>query len=392
MQRLTKPFILVLAVWYATILSGCHKPQKEIVREPAVTVTQPVEQEVTRYLEYTGTTQALEYVDIRARVAGFLEKIHFEDDQKVKAGDLLFTIDPRQYVAAVHENEGALESRKAQFRLAKTEEEIAKSLESQQAISALKLQEKVANSSVSKANIDIAQADLETAQLNLEWTKVISPINGRVSRHLVDIGNLVGATEKTLLTTVVADESVYFYFNVNELDLLSLKKTYSHNGSNETIKSRKIPAYLELADGSRYPLEGYIDYADTKLNPSTGTIQVRAIFPNPDRFLLAGMFGRVRVPLEKRKAFVVPGVAVQFGQGGNYLLVVNDENVVQQKRVKLGQNVGEMTVIEEGVAPKDRVITMGVQRARPGSKVNPSVAATASPQPGAGAEKKTQEK
>ncbi|MGO9568387.1 MAG: efflux RND transporter periplasmic adaptor subunit, partial [Desulfomonilaceae bacterium] len=170
MQGLTKPLIFVLSVWCVCILCGCQEPQKEVFREPAVTVTQPVEQEVTRYLEHTGTTQALEYVDIRARVAGFLDKIHFEDDQKVKAGDLLFTIDPRQYEAAVHENEGAVESRKAQYKLAKTEDEIAKSLESQQAISALKLQEKAANSSVARANIDVAQASLETARLNLEWT------------------------------------------------------------------------------------------------------------------------------------------------------------------------------------------------------------------------------
>jgi len=381
MQDFTKPLAVVLSVCIAAILFGCSEPPKATVRVPAVTVVQPTEQEVTRYLEYTGTTQALEYVEIRARVVGFLEKMHFEPDAKVKAGDLLFTIDPRQYEAAVHENEAALESRKAQFRLAKTEEEVAKNLQTQQAISALKLDEKVANSSVSKANIDVAQADLETARLNLEWTKVISPIKGRVSRNLVDIGNLVGATEKTLLTTVVDDEFIYCYFNLNELDLLSIKKMYGRSGSDSTIKSRKIPAYLTLADGSKYPQEGYIDYADTKLAPSTGTIQVRAIFPNYDGFLLPGMFGRVRVPLEKRKAFVVPGVAVQFGQGGNYLLVVNDENVVEQKRVKVGQNVDEMTVIEEGIGPKDRVITMGVQRARPGSKVNPSVAA-ADEQPG----------
>jgi RND family efflux transporter MFP subunit len=391
MQGLAKQVIVVLIVSLLTIVSGCQEPQKVAVHEPPVTVTQPVEQEVTKYLEYTGTTQAIEYVDIRARVAGFLEKIHFEPDTKVKKGDPLFTIDPRQYEAAVHENQAAVESRKAQFRLAKTEEEIAKNLQTQQAISALRLDEKVANSSVTRANIDLAQSSLETAQLNLEWTKVISPINGRVSRNLVDVGNLVGATEKTLLTTVLNEESIYCYFNVNELDLLRIKKLYVPSGGDHTIKSHKIPAQLTLADGSVYGHEGYLDYADTKLNPSTGTIQVRAIFPNPDGFLLAGMFGRVRVPLDKRKALVVPGVAVQFGQGGNYLLTVNNENVVQQKPVKLGQNVDEMTVIEEGISTKDRVIVLGVQRARPGLKVIPSVA-TAVPKSGADTGEKTQEK
>jgi len=392
MQGLAKTLIVVLSIWCLGILSGCQGPKKEAVREPAVTVTQPIEREVTSYLEYTGTTQALEYVDIRARVAGFLQKIHFEPDAKVKTGELLFSIDPSQYQAAVDENEAALEARKAQLRLAKTEEEIAKSLESQQAISALKLQEKSAHSGVSKADVDLAQAALDKARLNLEWTKVTSPINGRVSRNLVDVGNLVGAMEKTLLTTVVDVDSIYCYFNVSELDLISIKRTYAPKGNDLTLKSQKIPAHLTLADGSAYPHEGYLDYADTKLNPSTGTIQVRAIFPNPDIFLLPGMFGRIRLPLEKRKALVVPGVAVQFAQGGNYVLVVNNENIVQLKRVKVGQNVEEMTVIDEGLTSKDRVIIMGVQRARPGSKVNPSVAAPSPSKSGVATEKKAQEK
>lgn len=392
MHGLARALIVVFVIWNMGILSGCREANKEAVRLPPVTVTSPVEREVTRYLEYTGTTQALEYVDIRARVAGFLEKIAFEPDAKVKAGDLLFVIDPRQYQAAVNENKATLESRKAQFKLAQTQEEIAKNLESQQAVSWLKLQEKSAQSSVCKADIDLAQAALDTSQLNLEWTRVTSPIDGLVSRNLVDVGNLVGATEKTLLTTVVNDEFIYCYFNVSELDLLEVKRIYGRDRNHPTLKSMKIPAYLVLSDDSRYSHEGYVDYADTKLNPTTGTIQARAIFPNPDGFLLAGMFGRISVPLEKRKSLVVPGVAVQFGQGINYVLVVNNEDIVEQKRVKLGQKIDEMTAIEEGIGLKDRVIVLGVQRARPGSKVNPSVAASVSEQSGVAIEKKPQQK
>jgi membrane fusion protein, multidrug efflux system len=382
MHGCNKPLILLLAVSCLGLVFGCSKPPKEAIRPPGVTVTLPVEKEVTNCLEYTGTTQAVEYVDIRARVVGFLDKIHFRPDDNVKAGDSLFTIDPRQYQAAVDQNMAELESRKAQYKLAQTEEEIAKSLEAQQALSWLKLQEKTAQTGVAKANIDLAQAALENSRLNLEWTKVTSPIKGRVSRNLVDVGNLVGATEKTLLTTVLDDSSIYCYFNVSELDLLAVKKAYGQQGGADRIAAKKIPAFLTLADGSTYPRAGYVDYADTKLNPSTGTIQVRSVFPNPDGFLLAGMFGRVRVALDMSKKLLVPELAVQFAQGGKYVLTVNDENVVAQKRIKVGQKVDDLIVVEEGLTPKDRVIIQGVQRARPGNRVNPSEAPAADPKVG----------
>jgi membrane fusion protein, multidrug efflux system len=370
MQRPALLSIVAMAVWCLGILSGCQDKPKRVARPPDVTVCHPVEREATRYLEYTGTTAALGYVEIRARVVGFLEKINFEPDTKVKAGDLLFVIDPRQYKAAVEQAAATLEAKKAGLKLAQTEEELAKVLESKEAISWLKLQQKSAQGGVSLADVGVAQAELDQARLNLEFTQVVSPINGMVSRNLVDAGNLVGATEKTLLTTVVNDESVYCYFEVNELDLLALRRIYNPNRDDSTVKSKKIPVYLGLADEKGYPREGTIDFADTKLNPTTGTIQVRGIFLNPDRFLCAGMFARVRVPVQTRTAVMVPGVAIQFDQGGKYVLVLNEDNVVQQKRVKIGQQVETLTVIEEGLTPKDRVVINGMQRARPGSKVN----------------------
>jgi multidrug efflux system membrane fusion protein len=375
MRTFAKPLFPILAFCCLNVLYGCKEVKKEPVHEVAVTVTLPAENEVTSYLEFTGTTQAVQYVDIRARVAGFLQKIHFEPDARVKTGDLLFTIDPSQYQAAVDENKAQLESTKAKYRLAKTEEEAAKGLQLQQAISALKLEEKVATSSVAKADIDLAQASLEKAELNLLWTQVTSPIDGRVSRNLVDEGNLVGATEKTLLTTVVNDESMYCYFNISQSDILKLRQKYAppKDERDVTVKSLKIPAQMGLSEESGYSHEGYVDYADTKLNPSTGTDQVRAVFPNPDGLLLAGMFARIRVPIETKKSLIIPGVAVQFDQGGNYVLTVSDKNVVQQKRVKLGSEVAENTVIEEGLTPKDRVIILGVQRAKPGAKVKPTM-------------------
>jgi membrane fusion protein, multidrug efflux system len=391
MKVITRSLTLVLAVWLATILFGCQEPPKKVAVPPKVTITQPIEREVAKYLEYTGTTAALETVEIRARVAGFLDKINFEPDAKVKAGDLLFVIDPRQYQAAVKEAEGQLDSKKASHKQALLDEELAKSLQSKEAISWLKLQEATARSDATKGDTELADASLDNAKLNLEFTRVTSPISGRVSRNLVDAGNLVGATEKTLLTTVVNDEDVYCYFNVSELDLLAVKRSHPKTDPAATIRSLRIPAYLGLADEKAYPHEGHVDFTDVKLNPATGTIQVRAIFPNQDGFLMAGMFARVRVPIEKRKTLLVPDLAVQFDQGGRYVLVVNEKNVVEpSKRIKTGEQVDGMTAVEEGLTPQDRVIVLGVQRARPGTEVNPTLSSEATPSSEAKAQKKTE--
>jgi len=351
---------------------SCEKAPKKQVRIPEVSVVHPAEEETTTYLEYTGNTAALEYVDIRARVAGFLEKINFDPQARVKAGEILFIIDPRQYKAQVEEARAKLEATKAQYELAKINEELARSLEAKEAVSWLKMQEAIAKGGVSKADVDLAQAALDKAMLDLEYTQVASPIDGRVSRNLVDAGNLVGATEKTLLTTVVNDEFVYCYFNLSELDLLAARRAHSA-AVGTTLKSHKIPAYLGLADESGYPHEGFVDFVDTKMNPATGTIQVRGIFQNKDGFLLAGMFARIRVPLGTKKALLIPDAAVQFDQGGRFVLSVNPENVVEQRRIKIGQDLDGMRVVEEGLKSTDRVVIEGIQRARPGLTVRPEL-------------------
>ena len=363
---------LLIALLVIAVL-GCQKEvEKKTARIPSVTVSFPVQAEAQKHLDYTGTTAALEYVDIRARVAGFLEKINFEPKQKVKTGALLFVIDPRQYQAAVNEAEAQLEAKQASLKLAKVDEEIAKSLESKEAISWLKLQQATSKSEVSKADVDLTAANLDQAKLNLEYTQVTSPIDGRVSRNYVDIGNLVGATEKTLLTTVVNDESVYCYFNVSEVDLLFLKRVYPVPRNSEPLTVVKIPVFLGLADEEGFPHEGRLDFTDTMVNPATGTIQFRAIFPNPNGLLLPGMFARIRVPLQQFKALLVPEAAIQFDQGGRYLLVVDSQNIVRQKRIKMGQEEPNgMRVIDDGILPEDRVIISGLQRARPGSPVKP---------------------
>jgi membrane fusion protein, multidrug efflux system len=373
-------FLIVSAIMLMLFsVTACgRKGTPKAAKPPEVTVVEPTAKQVTKFLEYTGNTAPLESVEIRARVMGFLQKICFEPRARVKAGQLLFVIDPRQYQATAKEAAAKLEAQKAQSKLAQTELQIAQQLETKEAISALKLEKEARARDVAKADVDLADANLENANLNVEWTQVTSPIKGRVSRNMVDVGNLVGATEKTLLTTVVNDESVYAYFNISELDMLTVRRKAANNTDPTTEMPKNWPVFVGLADEEGYPHEGRMDFADTKVDSSTGTIQVRAIFPNPDHMLLGGMFVRVRIPVENRQALLVPAVAVQFDQGGRYVLTVDDKNIVQQKRIQMGDAVDEMRVIEKGITPKDRVIVSGILRARPGFPVTPS-AATASP-------------
>jgi len=357
-------------------LAGCgQEPKKVALPPPEVTVVQPDDREVTRYLDSTGTTAALESVDIRARVQGFLDSIHFKPRAKVKAGDLLFVIDPRPYQAKVDQAGATLAARQAASTLADVEEKKAKQLQSKEAISELKWLEAIAQRDVARAQVDQASADLEAAKLDLDYTQVRSPINGHVSRNLVDVGNLVGATGKSLLTTVVNDESIYVYFNVSERDILPLIRQLTREDKKAREKDETAPAFMGLADEEGYPHKGSIDFADTKIDSSTGTMQIRAIFPNPDGLLLSGLFVRVRVPIETRKALLVPDVAVQADQAGKYLLVVNDKGIVERRNIKTGQVVDAMTVILQGLKAGERVIVKGLQRARPGAKVSPSPSA-----------------
>ncbi len=386
--------ILFFAISVLCSMSGCSsEPLKRTQRPPEVTVVHPIQKEVTRNLEYTGQTSALQTVDIRARVPGFLQEMQFQPRAKVKAGDLLFVIDPREYEASVKEAKAKLAGQEASSKLAQTEVQIAQQLESKEAISVLKLDKRIAERDLAGANVELAEADLDKAKLNLEWTRVTSPIDGRVSRNKVDIGNLVGANEKTLLTTVVNDDPIYAYFNVSELDLLPILRRITEKESNRTSRpGSNTPIFLGLADETGYPHEGHLDFTETTVDSSTGTIQVRGIFPNPDGLLMAGMFVRVRVPVEKQMALLVPDIAVQFDQGGTYVLVVDGQDVVQHKRIKIGGKVGDMRIVEKGTTVDDRVITTGVLRARPGSKVTPTTSPASDLQSSSLVEKKTKDK
>lgn len=369
---------LILTVPLVLIVFGCGRESHKYVPPPPppVTIEHPVRKKVTDYVEETGTTAALQSVEIRARVEGWLDKIAFKPDQRVKKDELLFSIDPRAFQAKVLEAESELKSKQADYKLAVIEWQKAKDLYAQAAISELKYDQATAQRDKAKGAVGIAEANVQTAKLNLDYTQVKAPIDGRVSRNLVDVGNLVGAGEKTLLTTMVNDESIYVYFNLSERRYLPLMRELiqarKESSSESKSKSVRHPAILGLADEEGYPHKGYIDFANTQVDPGTGTIQVRAVFPNPDGLILQGMYARVRVPVLEHDALLIPEVAVQTDQSGTSVFTVDDKNVVARRQIETGQTVELMRVVTKGLQEKDRVIVDGLLRARPGSKVTPT--------------------
>jgi RND family efflux transporter MFP subunit len=357
------------------ILAGCEKEQNKLVlKPPEVTVAAPVEQEVVEALAFTGTTQAVETVDIRARVKGFLDKILFVPSSKVTKDQLLFVIDPRQYQAAVDQAKADLNAKKAQLEFTAYEVKRLEALSKQDVAAQYELVQAVSRRDDTLAAIAAAEAALKNAQLNLEYTQVKSPINGRISRNMVDAGNLVGEGGNTLLATVVKDNPIYTYFSISERDYLTLKRRFGMKKdvlNNQTTSKKIAPAYLGLFDEQGFPHAGYIDYADPMVDSSTGTLQVRAIFPNDDGLLIAGLFARIQIPISQHRSLLVPDVALGADQSGRYLLIVNDKNQVEYRPVTIGTLVGRMRAITSGLKKTDHVIVNGIQRARPGSTVTP---------------------
>ncbi len=272
-------FFILIAFASMSIIGCGEKAQVAAPAPPEVIVSHPLKKEVTQYLEFTGTTAALEFVEIRARVEGWLESFNFTPGSQVKKGDLLFVIDPRPFQAQVDQSEAALKGRQADLQLKQANLNRAKQLLASASISQLQYDINFAEEAVGAAQVGIAKADLEKSKLDLAYAKVNAPTSGRVSRNYVDIGNLVGAKDKTLLTEIVNDSSVYLYFDVSERDLLMLMRKWPKIES-ATSDREKPAAFLQLADETSFPHEGKVDFVESRIDPSTGTLRVRAIFSN----------------------------------------------------------------------------------------------------------------
>ncbi len=346
---------------------------------PKVTVAEPLQQEVTEYLEFTGNTRAYEEVELRARVAGFLKSMHFTPGTRVDMGDLLFVIDPKEYQAEYNASQAELNAGKAMAHRAKIEYDRAQRVYKKGAGRETDVVKWRGERDVALARIERAKAKLERAKLNLSYTRITSPISGRISRNLIDVGNLVGEGEPTLLTIVTRYDPMYVYFNLNENDLLRAlamyRKRMKEKGldiDRDSDKEADITVYLGLANEEGFPHEGVVDFAESSLDPSTGTLQLRGIFNNKEKILVPGLFTRLRMPIsEQEKALLVAERAIGSDQSGRFILTINSENVVEKRPIRMGQLVDGLRVIEEGVEPGEQVVVNGLQRARPGGKVDP---------------------
>ena len=380
--RLKKSVFFTFAALLLAVFNGCSE-KNEYVEPPApeVTVSKPLVKNVTEYLEFTGTTRAIEEIEIRARVEGYLESVHFEDGDYVKEGQLLFIIDPRPFKAEVENARGRLAKHKAQLERAEKEYQRNLSLFKQSAASEANVVKWKSEMEESRGTVLASQAALDKALLDLSYCTIRSPLDGRVSRKKVDVGNLVGAGEFTLLTTVRKPDPIYAYFSINERDLLRVMKMAREEGIPADNPDR-IVLELALANEAGFPHKGHLDFADSTVDPGTGTMMLRGLFPNsgPPYFILPGLFVRVRLPIaERENALLVSERALGLDQGGRYLLVVDSENKVEQRYVEIGALRDGMRVINDGLKPEDRVVVKGIQRAIPGGKVTPLQGEAAAP-------------
>jgi RND family efflux transporter MFP subunit len=356
-----------------TAISGCKKQNAYIPPPPPqVNVAKPLQQAVLPYLEVTGNAVAYNSVDLEARVQGFLQEIAYKDGASVKQGDTLFVVEPTPYQAQLQQAQATLAATQADLIQAQAEYTRQSTLGKSDFASQSVVDQARAKLDSDKAKILNDQAGVTIAAINLGYTRVAAPFDGVVTAHLVSVGGLVGVSGPTKLASIVQLDPIYVTFTVSEQEVLRVKTMMALRGLTK-VEVGTIPVEVGLMNESGYPHKGTIDYIAPAIDPSTGTLQVRGVFENAKHSLLPGMFARIRVPFAagKSEALLVPDRALGADQAGSYLLVVDKDNVVQQRSVQTGQLVGQLRVITSGITADDPVVVSGNQRAIPGEKVAP---------------------
>ena len=352
-------------------LAGCGQNNTyQAPPPPKVTVAKPVQQQVTRYFEATGNTAAVNSANLVARVQGFLTEIAYADGSPVKKGTHLFTIEPEPYQLKLQQAQAAEASAEATAKQTEADFERQQELVARQAASKAAFDNATANRDTAKARLLQAKADTKQAQINLGYTRVVAPFDGVVTARQVSIGELVGGSGTQVLATIVQLDPIHVNFNASERDVLHVRDMLNKRGQKAVdLLGTEIEVGLQTDAG--YPHKGKLDYIAPIVNQGTGTLAARAELPNANRLMLPGFFVRVRVPLEETPALLIPAVALGTDQGGRYVLIVNGENTVEQRKVDVGPTVGELAVIENGLKVDDRVVVAGILRAIPGQKVDP---------------------
>ena len=355
------------------VLGACEQNSFVPPPPPKVEVGVPVQQAITRFLDATGNTAPIQTVDLVARVQGVLQSINYKDGSLVKQGTTLFTIEPDTYKFKLEQAQAAEAGAQASLKQSEADYKRQVDLVARQAVSQATLDTSTSTRDNAQANLQQAQANTKIAAVNFGYTNVVAPFDGIVSAHLISIGELVGAASPTQLATIVQLDPIYVNFNVNEQDVLRIRAEAKRRGITAS-ELTKLPIEVGLQTEAGFPHKGNLDYAAPTINLSTGTLAVRGVLPNPDRILLPGYYVRVRVPFDKQdNALLVPDVALGSDQSGRYVLVVNADNIVEQRKVRTGQLEGDLRVIEDGLKPDDRVVIAGLLRAIPGQKVDPQL-------------------
>jgi RND family efflux transporter MFP subunit len=363
---------LALLCGVVLVLAGCGEQNTYAPPPPPqVGVAPPVKKPVINYLLATGNATAINSGNLVARIPGFVDAISYKDGDLVKAGTSLFTIEPQPYQLALDNAQAGLASANANYAQQLANYKRQQTLQVQSFASQATLEQATAARDSAEASVNQSKVAIEQAQLNLDYTNVKAPYDGIVTQRQVSLGDFVGNGTATVLATIVQLDPIYVEFNVSETDVLNIRANMKRNGVT-IAELKKVPVEVGLQNEDGYPLRGTLNYIAPSLTANTGTLAVRAQLDNPGNTILPGYFVRVRVPLASRgDSLLVPDTAIGSDQGGRYVLLLGNDNVIEQRKVEIGQLDGSLRVITSGLDPTDKVVVDGILRAVPGQKVDP---------------------